>query len=245
MKNIKEFLFFIILIFVGILCFLLGYYKEDYTLSNVEIYFEDEKQIFRDKDGNELNVLEKDDIFYMPIGEIGVVLRYMPIFAEDGIYLYDKGEIVTNKLLNGFETETIDGELINSDIFEKSKYTIIFLWTPDCRYCIEEINDWSFLNNYFKENNIQLLGLNLILAYENFATGYKISEEERVELVNIFKDLDVDYHIYMDDIIKDKLIGSAIKYPKTFIFDSQGNMIKLFDNKVTSEELKGFIDRIV
>ena len=57
--------------------------------------------------------------------------------------------------------------------------------------------------------------------------------------------MDIDYYLYQDMVIRSELIGKSISVPKIFIFDNEGNLVKIVDKNINSQSIKTICDFIV
>ena len=244
MDNKRQICSVIGLLFFVILSFIVGFSTHRIDIvENLDIYLDGEKQYIRDKNGRLLNAIEKKDTLYLPVNELGYYLDYMTVTEENKVYLYELERGVNTKKLEGFKTETYDGEVIDSSVFGKSDYTLMLLWSTDCDKCKEKIVDLASLNDYFSGNNIQVMSV--VTNQKLLAFDGRLEESEIDNIKTLSQSLGIDYYLYQDSIIRSELIGKSISVPKIFIFDSEGNLVKIVDKNINSQSIKTIFDFIL
>lgn len=198
-----------------------------------KVIVEGEEQVFRNSEGKKLQPLKYEDEIYVPISTIGTYMGYMPVFDEN-LYLYEV-EKSTNKLLKGLDTKTYNDEKVTDSIFEDSKYTIFILWAKWCKDCERILPTIAEQNDFFKENDIQLVSVET--SMQPLGLEENVTESEKEEVYEKSANVDFKYFLYRDTVINTSLIGNAINIPKIVIFDNMGNVIKIIDRNTTGEEL--------
>ena len=225
---------FVLGIFVGVLLSIYTQHKDITEDRNFKVYLDKEEQVFRDENGRMIYAIKKNGKIYLPISELGSYLGYMTVRNEDGLFLYpieDTGEYI----IKGFQTKTYDGEEVDESVLKNGKLNLFFVWAtwcPDCKNQIEELNK---LGTYFKDNNIQFFSM----ATDDEAS-LNINEAR-----NLTSGVGVDYYIYKDSVLNQKLIGNATYIPKIVILDSDGRLVKIYQENLTSEAIKGIFDNIL
>ena len=190
-----------------------------------------------------MNAIEKKDTLYLPVNELGYYLDYMTVTEEKKVSLYEIERGVNTKKIDGFKTETYDGEIVDSSVFGKSDYTLMLMWSTDCSNCVSKINDLSSLNDYFSGNNIQVMSV--VTNQKLLAFDGRLEESEIDNIKELSNKLDIDYYLYQDMVIRSELIGKSISVPKIFIFDNEGNLVKIVDKNINSQSIKTICDFIV
>lgn len=198
-----------------------------------KVLVDGEEQVFRDDVGRKLQPIIFEDNVYIPVSSIGTYMGYMPI-VKDGLYLYSI-EQTSNKVLKELNTKTYDGEEITDSIFSNSKYTIFILWATWCKDCERIMPTIAEQNNYFKENDIQLVSVETSMKPINFEA--EVTEEEKQDVYSKSANVDFKYFLYRDNAINSALIGNAINIPKFVIFDNEGNVIKILDRNIEGKDL--------
>ncbi len=112
-----------------------------------------------------------------------------------------------------FETEDIDGNLVDQSIFKDYDITMVNVWATWCFYCVEEMPGISALYAELPENF-------------NIITICKDADTNRAEAINTLTN--VDAHFTTLKSSKD-LESSVLKfvqgYPTTFFVNSKGEIV--------------------
>lgn len=240
--NIFNLLLALSLIGIG---FFFGYSLNDKSeeIKDYTVYLNDESQTFRNTIGRKVYPISIDGQVYLPVSGLGSYLDYMTVVKENGLYLYTTKEIINSKLVEGFETETLDGDIVDSSLFKEADYTVFMVWATWCKYCNEEIESFKSIENFLVENNIQMISVPTDLPL------LQIKDTLEVKTVNSIneksKDFNFKYHLFRDDVLNAKLIGNTVSIPKLVIFDKEGSLIKIIDDDITGEELKKILTNII
>ena len=244
MDNKRQICSVVVLLFFIIISFIIGYnYNRVDIVENLNIYLDGEKQYIRDENGRLLNAIKVKDTLYLPVNELGYYLDYMTVTEEKKVSLYEIERGVNTKKIDGFKTETYDGEIVDSSVFGKSDYTLMLMWSTDCSNCVSKINDLSSLNDYFSKKNIQIMSV--VTNQKVIELEGKLEESEIDNIKELSNKLDIDYYLYQDMVIRSELIGKSISVPKIFIFDNEGNLVKIVDKNINSQSIKTICDFIV
>ena len=126
-----------------------------------------------------------------------------------------------------FKTKTTEGEEITSDVFKKSKLTVVNLWGSWCQPCVEEIPDLQKLYENMKDKGVNVIGVAQDADTELDAVK-EIIAQDNVTYTNIIPD--------EDGPLKGFVMSSQL-FPNTFLVDSEGNIVA---NITGSQDLEGF-----
>lgn len=115
-----------------------------------------------------------------------------------------------------FKTTTLDGKMIDQDVFSDYDLTIVHVWGTYCTDCIEEMGEYAGLYDSLPDN-VNLIGV-IIDVYDgidnNVSTANDIMDDARAEFVNLRNS---------DDVYE---IVEGIRYiPTTFFVDSEGHVV--------------------
>ena len=237
--KVSHILFTVLSVFILIIGFYIGYNMNSFSENNNQIIVDGEDYIIRRSDGGIVKPIEKNDIIYLPVNELGSYLDYMTIVDEKGLSLYQV-EDTNLKILSELNTETINGEKIDSSIFKNADYTVMFLWATHCKYCKDTISDFVTLNSYIEKSNIQFYSIVSDLEYLELKND--ILQEDIDNVNNIIGDLNITDTLLVDKVIEKELIGSSVSLPKLFIFDKYGNLVKILDKTITSKQFIELFD---
>ena len=231
-------IFCVLIIIIG---FFIGSSYFNYCVCyDLEVFKDNTKEVFRNQDGEVLNPIERNGVVYLPIDGSGSYLDYMTIVDEKGVSLYEV-ESTAKNILADLDTETIYGEKIDASIFKENEYTVLFLWGTYCKSCEKVISDFITLNDYLK-NNLDISIYSVVTDVE-FRNGITPDGIEKIN--NGLQGFAVKNTLLVDKVIEKELIGASVSLPKFFIFDNSGNLIKIVDKNITSEQFEDLLDKIV
>lgn len=193
-----------VLLFAFFVCgiFLFGFFLgklENVQVSDIQIFLNGQKQIFRDVEGHRVSVIEYDNNIYIPINILGTYLGYNIENNEGNISLSDiEGtNIVKNKVLD-LDTFTLNGDRFTTDNLYIYDYTILLNWATWCPDCKVFINS---LTTELKDNNIQIVGLPI---YDKSAISI---EDKRKEVESILS----ENNIYFENLIVTKDMENSLQ----------------------------------
>ena len=126
-----------------------------------------------------------------------------------------------------FKTKTTVGEEITSDVFKKSKLTVVNLWGSWCQPCVEEIPELQKLYENMKDKGVNVIGVAQDGDTELDAVK-EIIAQDNVTYTNIIPD--------EDGPLKGFVMSSQL-FPNTFLVDSEGNIVA---NITGGQNLEGF-----
>ena len=126
-----------------------------------------------------------------------------------------------------FKTKTTEDEEITSDVFKKSKLTVVNLWGSWCQPCVEEIPELQKLYENIKDKGVNVIGVAQDGDTELDAVK-EIIAQDNVTYTNIIPD--------EDGPLKGFVMSSQL-FPNTFLVDSEGNIVA---NITGGQNLEGF-----
>lgn len=243
-KRVKVFSVFLAFILIGV-GFLFGYSfnNKPQEIKDYKVYVNDESQTFRNAVGRKVYPLVVDAQVYLPISGLGSYLDYMTIIKDNELYLYTTKETIDSKLVTGFETESMDGKIVNDSLFKESDYTVFMVWATWCKYCVEEIQSFKSIEGYLEESNVQLISVPTDLPLLHIKET--LDTETLDKVIDKAQGLNFKYHLFRDDILNSKLVGNTVSIPKLVIFDNEGNLIKIIDEDITGEDFKVILSNII
>ncbi len=245
-EKIKVFNLFLALILIGIGFFFghsLSLNSKPEEVKDYKVYVNDESQTFRNTIGRKVYPIIIDEQVYLPVSGLGSYLDYMTVIKDNGLYLYTTKETINSKLVEDFETETLNGEIVDSNLFKEADYTVFMVWATWCKYCTEEIESFKDIEQFLVDKNIQLVSIPTDLPL--LAIKDTLNEDTVKEINEKTYGFNFKYHLFRDDILNSKLVGNTVSIPKLVIFDNEGNMVKIIDDDITGEEFKEVLTNIM
>ena len=122
-------------------------------------------------------------------------------------------------IIGAFSTVDLDGNAVDSNIFSKSKLTMVNVWGTFCPPCIEEIPHLAKLDGEIED--FQVLGIlgdagsKGALYDKNVELGKEILTKSEAAYVNVVP----------DDIINSKMMAYITAYPTSFFMDQNGQIV--------------------
>jgi len=110
----------------------------------------------------------------------------------------------------------------------KGKWVLVNYWATWCPPCLEEVPDLVNLYDHHKKKDLMVLGV---------VFDYKDTEE----VANYVDDMLMSYPIVLgdDDVIAQ--IGSAEVLPTTYIYNPQGELVKIKRGLITKQYIEKLI----
>lgn len=143
--------------------------------------------------------------------------------------------------LSSFNSVTIDGQMISSDIFKDYDITMVNIWFTGCSPCIAEMPDIEELYEKLPKN------FNVITICTD---SIKDKGEIDKSAINFAKEVMSDanakfYTIIPDDVIKKQIVNVTTIFPTTIFVDSSGKIIgnPHFGGRTSDDYLKAIEER--
>lgn len=124
-----------------------------------------------------------------------------------------------NDYINLSNTKSIDiyNNPIDENLF-KGKYTLVNVWGTFCGPCIVEMPELQKINENYKSDNFQVVGI--------ISDTYIESEEYRDDAIEIINQTGVDYiNIVPDANIMESILREIQFLPTSFILDENGQLV--------------------
>lgn len=235
----------IIIVFSLIIGYIIGYLTFGVkTDKEIKIFVNGEQQVFRNEDGKKVYPIVKGKELYIPYSELGSFVGYMTVENNENneIYLYAV-EDTGVQMLKGFSTETIDGVKVNDSVFAEADYTIMTVWSTWCPDCEKELKDFKENEEEFEKYNVQFISVPTDIPLLKDKDTFTKSNYDKV----IEKSYDFNFkcHLFRDNILNSKLVGNTTFIPKLVIIDNMGNLVKIIDRSIRSDELVDILEKIV
>ena len=125
----------------------------------------------------------------------------------------------TPGILDGFTTEDLDGNPVDSSILEGYPITMVNVWATFCSPCINEMPDLGRLAAEYESRGVQIVGVVLDTA----TGGGAYDEELRTLAKEIVEETGADYlHLMPSADLIERRLGSIQAVPVTFFVDETG-----------------------
>lgn len=124
-------------------------------------------------------------------------------------------------ILSNFEADTLQGDVVNSDIFNDYDITMVNIWATFCNPCISEMPELGELAAELEDDKVQIIGI------VSDAVDYNLNlNDDVVDTANeIVAITGADYiHLIPNESLVEALVLSDY-VPTTFFVDSEGNMV--------------------
>jgi thiol-disulfide isomerase/thioredoxin len=122
-------------------------------------------------------------------------------------------------IIGAFSTVDLDGNAVDSNIFTKSKLTLVNVWATYCGPCLKEIPHLAKLDEEI--DDFQILGIlgdagsKGALYDKNVELGKEILESSGASYVNVVP----------DDVLITKMMNYITAYPTSFFMDQNGKIV--------------------
>ncbi len=128
-----------------------------------------------------------------------------------------------------------DGKLITANTIP-GKYTLVFLYDPECSHCRQETPKLVALKPFFKDKGISVLAASIVREkdkWKKFISEFKTSEFYNG--IDIHKNQTTGKEEYYTDFLKTFDVYST---PVIYLLDAKKNIIV---KRITVDDIKGFI----
>lgn len=235
----------IIIVFSLIIGYIIGYLTFGVkTDKDIKIFVNGEQQVFRNEDGKKVYPIVRGKELYIPYSELGSFVGYMTVENNENneIYLYEV-EDTGVQMLKGFSTETIDGVKVDDSVFAETDYTIMMIWSTWCPDCEKELKDFKENEEEFEKYNVQFISVPTDIPM--LKDKGKLTNGDYDKVIEKSFDFNFRYHLLRDNILNSKLVGNTTFIPKLVIIDNMGNLVKIIDISIRSDELLDILEKIV
>lgn len=122
-------------------------------------------------------------------------------------------------VLEGFTSEDLDGNAVDSSIFEGYPVTMVNVWATFCTPCINEMPDLGELAAEYAPKGLQIIGI--VSDVSDYNGGYS---EEMTDLAREIVDATgADYlHLMPSTDLIERKLGEIQAVPTTFFVDENG-----------------------
>ncbi|MEF9954332.1 MAG: TlpA disulfide reductase family protein [Clostridium sp.] len=121
-----------------------------------------------------------------------------------------------NNVFGEFTSVALDGKAVDQEIFANADLTMVNLWGTFCGYCIDEMPALGELNNEYKDQGFQIVGILTDVADP--------ASQEAKDAVSIVDTTKANYtHILLTEELYSVIAGSSV--PTTIFLDKDGNKV--------------------
>lgn len=152
----------------------------------------------------------------------------------------DKDENSNDGVFKDMETTDLNGNKVNSSIFNANKLTLVNVWSVDCGPCVWEIPHLSELNEEYKDKGVSIKGL----CY-NFNGPMNDAAKERFKTLVKEKKATHQQLLISDDMAESNAMKNLVAFPTTFFVDSAGNIIDKLEGAYEKDEWKEKIEKVL
>lgn len=135
-----------------------------------------------------------------------------------------------------FETVSLEGETVSSDLFSDSRLTMINVWATYCNPCLNEMPGLGELVSEYEPEDFQLVG---IVSDVPEGTGEEGLDQVR-ELVEAAGAASYT-HLLLSESLYEGLLSDVTAVPTTFFVNADG---KILDTVVGAMEKDGWKEKI-
>lgn len=138
-----------------------------------------------------------------------------------------------------FEGTDMEGNAVTSEVFSKSKLTMINVWATYCSPCLNEMPELGELAQEYEQEDFQIIGI-----VSNVPEG---ADEEKLELVEVLIDqTSAQYpHLLPNNSMTDGLLADVSAVPTTFFINQEGKILDTVvgarDKAAWKEIIDGYI----
>lgn len=138
-----------------------------------------------------------------------------------------------------FEAFTIDGEEMTSDIFSRSRLTMVNVWATYCNPCLREMPGLGELASEYETEDFQLIGI-----ISDVMDG---SDEEALENAQyLIRETGASYpHLLLNESLYYGMLVDVSAVPTTFFFNSEGTLLDTVVGSMEKEDWKEKIDEFL
>lgn len=139
-----------------------------------------------------------------------------------------------------FETVSLDGESVSSDIVASSRLTMINVWATYCGPCLNEMPGLGELASEYAREDFQLLGIVSDVTEGTEAQGLE-QARELVETTGASSYM----HLLLSQSLYEGLLSDVSAVPTTFFVDADGRILDTVIGSMEKEDWKEKIDEFL
>lgn len=128
-------------------------------------------------------------------------------------------------VLNGFKVMDLGAKTVSDSIIKEKKYSLVVLWSTDCKDCEYTLKVINELNHKYKDKGIGFLGILTDSVGETGGVDKKVVNIGKQKI----KVWDIGYpNITVPVGIKEAVMPDIFHYPASFLVDNNGNIVSEF-----------------
>lgn len=139
-----------------------------------------------------------------------------------------------------FETVSLEGESVSSDIISASRLTMFNVWATYCNPCLNEMPGLGELASDYEPEDFQLIGIVSDIPEDtDDQTLHQV--RELVETVNA----DSYTHLLLSESLYDDLLRNVSAVPTTYFMDTDGKILDTVVGAMEKEDWREKIDGLL
>lgn len=132
------------------------------------------------------------------------------------------------------DSKTIEGEVVDNEIFKENKLTMINIWATFCHPCAKEL---AYLQEIYEEINSKKVGMLGIIVDIDQDLEYNKKADKVNKAKQLIKENNVRYkNVLLDNKLKAYLQDKIVLVPTTVFVDNKGQVIGDTIEKVCIKE---------
>ena len=119
-----------------------------------------------------------------------------------------------------FTGQDIEGNEISSDIFSKSKLTMVNVWATYCNPCLSEMPELGELAGAYEEEEFQVIGI--------ISDVMDTADQKTIDMAKeLITQTEADYpHLVLNESVYFALLTDVAVVPTTFFIDENGVVLE-------------------
>lgn len=139
-----------------------------------------------------------------------------------------------------FETVSLDGENVSSDIFSSSRLNMVNVWATYCNPCLNEMPGLGELALLYDPEDFQLIGI----VSDVLESADEQELEQVRELINLTGASSYT-HLLLSESLYEGLLTDVSAVPTTFFIDEDGKILDTVIGAMEKEDWKEKIDEFL
>lgn len=127
----------------------------------------------------------------------------------------EEGQTESSGVFGSFESQTIQGDVVNQDIFQEADLTMVNIWGTFCGPCLNELPDLGEISREYEGSGVQLVGLIADVGDVKDATALGIIEKTKADYM----------HMIAAGELRTGILSKTSAVPTTIFVDKNGNQV--------------------